>query len=618
MPEMPENKITCTRPEQLLFVAMKICAEAHNAELADWRDEGQVAINSESVPVMSDVWNICDAIFKNGHEDAVEVGWGYTNVYLDAPGGFLDEINMELLLMALPYGTQLDYQPEDKGKKLEPDKKPETDKHPSLTDKDLDYLRALSSNEYYNEPCIRLPAELNLVDTRRDPNAQDAFTTSLQAVKENSKGEPQGVIVRTNYEKDASGNDEPVSYSIELWPWDKVLKTTEKNGITMPDFNLGKNQVLNYDDLVKEISPALPMTKPAEKETYKQAMTMDMLMDTYGKAMETLQRKAGWKGKEPYYMKGFSGDYVRLNNGQERSIDLIYQNKNYATILENADGELIVDVKNRYGNTQTVLTGKVAENAIESYLTTGIPDTILNIEDFKKWSNCGNYVIYGFKDPETDFYQFGTRNSIFGPEVENEILKVMADKKIGFMDAGHIASIINSYNKTDGETREEDLDGGVAVRLFWDGNMLTDRFTVNTPDMLPESVRRSDADLMQSIRMQTYEVRREFQRMIGCGKVPYQFAYAAYPPIGIDPYCQSIYKDGKQKCFLSARNGDIYVTTPDGKENRLNVPLKVFLYDQICSPENIQTAKRDFSEVLLEKLKMAAARNQVPTHTIKR
>lgn len=90
-----------------LIKAVKACAKAHNAEFCDWSDgDDQLGVKSESVPVVADIRMIAQA-FGGGH-GAVEVGWGYTTVYIDAlvidPEVDVDE---KTLAMALPKGTVL-------------------------------------------------------------------------------------------------------------------------------------------------------------------------------------------------------------------------------------------------------------------------------------------------------------------------------------------------------------------------------------------------------------------------------------------------------------------------------------------------------------------------------
>lgn len=89
----------------LLKKALKACAKAHGAEFKDWsRDDNQLGIKSESVPVVADVRSICQALY--GHCAMIEVGWGYTVVFLDE-AKFLDEADENLLRMSLPSGTEL-------------------------------------------------------------------------------------------------------------------------------------------------------------------------------------------------------------------------------------------------------------------------------------------------------------------------------------------------------------------------------------------------------------------------------------------------------------------------------------------------------------------------------
>lgn len=90
---------------EILKKALGACAKAHRAELCDWSEyDRQIAIKSESVPVVADVRMICEAFY--GNSSMVEVGWGYTNVYEDeAP--MLSEVDGQKLRLALPHGTEL-------------------------------------------------------------------------------------------------------------------------------------------------------------------------------------------------------------------------------------------------------------------------------------------------------------------------------------------------------------------------------------------------------------------------------------------------------------------------------------------------------------------------------
>ena len=91
---------------QLAVKALRKCAEAHRSQFYDYsgQEDQQVCIQGESVPIVADVRSICQAVF--GRDDIVEVGWGFTTVYLDQclP---LEEVDETTLRMALPYGTEL-------------------------------------------------------------------------------------------------------------------------------------------------------------------------------------------------------------------------------------------------------------------------------------------------------------------------------------------------------------------------------------------------------------------------------------------------------------------------------------------------------------------------------
>ena len=83
--------------------ALKVCAKAHNAKFENWANEGQLGINSETPATICDVQMICEAFF--GHSDMVEVGWGYTTIWLCDE--FKKEVKEDLMYMALPYGTKI-------------------------------------------------------------------------------------------------------------------------------------------------------------------------------------------------------------------------------------------------------------------------------------------------------------------------------------------------------------------------------------------------------------------------------------------------------------------------------------------------------------------------------
>lgn len=86
--------------------ALKACAKAHNVEYHWWRDDQQITLQSESVPVVSDVRQIVEAFYGSA-SGIVEVNYGYTIVWEDIFMNTKDEVNEQLLYLALPYGTVL-------------------------------------------------------------------------------------------------------------------------------------------------------------------------------------------------------------------------------------------------------------------------------------------------------------------------------------------------------------------------------------------------------------------------------------------------------------------------------------------------------------------------------
>ena len=83
--------------------ALKASADAHNVEFHWWRNDGQMTLKSESVPVLADVRMICDAFF--GHHTMVDTDWGYTVVWLG--DGFREKVDEISLALALPAGTEI-------------------------------------------------------------------------------------------------------------------------------------------------------------------------------------------------------------------------------------------------------------------------------------------------------------------------------------------------------------------------------------------------------------------------------------------------------------------------------------------------------------------------------
>lgn len=84
--------------------ALKVCAKAHNAKFGNWSTDGQLGVGSVTPGTICDVQMICEAFY--GTNEMVEVGWGYTNVWIYEVD-FLPEVNENLMYMALPHGTVL-------------------------------------------------------------------------------------------------------------------------------------------------------------------------------------------------------------------------------------------------------------------------------------------------------------------------------------------------------------------------------------------------------------------------------------------------------------------------------------------------------------------------------
>ena len=84
-----------------LIKALEICATAHNAELTFENGSSLILISSVSVPVIPDVQMITETFFKN----AVHVTTLFDIYTVVEVSEFKDEINTELLALALPYNS---------------------------------------------------------------------------------------------------------------------------------------------------------------------------------------------------------------------------------------------------------------------------------------------------------------------------------------------------------------------------------------------------------------------------------------------------------------------------------------------------------------------------------
>lgn len=91
---------------ELLIKALRASADAKHKKFYDLSkdDYPQVGIESEDVQVVADTQAICDAFF--GTHSMVEVGWGYTTVYLEEMA-MLPTVDSHALQLALPTGAIL-------------------------------------------------------------------------------------------------------------------------------------------------------------------------------------------------------------------------------------------------------------------------------------------------------------------------------------------------------------------------------------------------------------------------------------------------------------------------------------------------------------------------------
>lgn len=97
--------------ERNLIKALRASAEAHKAEFCDWSEyDYQVAIHSDTVPVVSDFQRIVSAFAKNKNI-CTDIEIGYCVVYLDEVI-YNKEVDENSLELALPYGINVDWETE--------------------------------------------------------------------------------------------------------------------------------------------------------------------------------------------------------------------------------------------------------------------------------------------------------------------------------------------------------------------------------------------------------------------------------------------------------------------------------------------------------------------------
>lgn len=88
--------------KQNLITAVKLCANAHERNFEDWSEDDQVAVQGDSVPIVSDMRMICEAFY--GNRSFFECDWGYTTIWID-DSSFSEKVDMSKLIMALPVTT---------------------------------------------------------------------------------------------------------------------------------------------------------------------------------------------------------------------------------------------------------------------------------------------------------------------------------------------------------------------------------------------------------------------------------------------------------------------------------------------------------------------------------
>ena len=88
--------------------ALKACADAHKVEYHWWKNDGQITLKGETLPVLADVRMIVEAFYGKATVDMfVEQNWGYTIVWLDAGLNTKQDVDEQLLSLALPFDTKL-------------------------------------------------------------------------------------------------------------------------------------------------------------------------------------------------------------------------------------------------------------------------------------------------------------------------------------------------------------------------------------------------------------------------------------------------------------------------------------------------------------------------------
>ena len=90
---------------KLLVKALDACSKAHKVEGEHFADEGKYSVYGATVPIISDVRMICEAFF--GKTTMVEVIDDFCITIYMYEEKLLKQVNEDLLVLALPYGTKI-------------------------------------------------------------------------------------------------------------------------------------------------------------------------------------------------------------------------------------------------------------------------------------------------------------------------------------------------------------------------------------------------------------------------------------------------------------------------------------------------------------------------------
>lgn len=86
--------------------ALKACAKAHKVDYKWWKEDGQITLHADSIPVIADVVMIVESFYGSAN-GIVETNFGYTTVWLYNDMDTENDVNESLMYMALPFGTKI-------------------------------------------------------------------------------------------------------------------------------------------------------------------------------------------------------------------------------------------------------------------------------------------------------------------------------------------------------------------------------------------------------------------------------------------------------------------------------------------------------------------------------